>query len=202
MKIALIIFITSVVAAAAFFLWKRANARKYVNLDELEFKEGETTHLNLSELDPHDKMTALFKETAKTQAAGLDGASVTIHSVSEHDRFQSATPQSGQKLIVVDVTFAQFKDGFGVAGIELLDVGGQEVESCGGDPHQVYLNADGSVHPQQGEDYWRSNDSKSVRLYLVYSAPKSVRRVGLGYWGRVIVDRRYDVPSPKPPSDR
>ena len=203
MKIALTILIASVIVAAAFFCWKRATARKHVNLDELEFKEGETTHINLTNLDPRDEMTAVFKETAKTQAAALDGATVTIHSVTEHDHFRDATSQPGQKLIVVDVTFSQFKYGFGVAGVELLDVGGQDVQSCGGDPYQVYLNADGTVHPKQMEDYWSANEgSDSVRLYLVYSTPKSVRRVALGYWERVIVDRRYDVQLPKPPSNK
>jgi len=201
-KIALTILIASGIIAMAFFFWKRATARKHLNLDEPESKEGETTHINLSDLDPRDKMTALFKETAKTQAGGLDGASVTIHSVTEHDRFRDATSQPGQKLIVVDVTFSQFKNGFGVAGVELLDVGGEDVQSCGGDPYQVYLTADGTVHPKQMEDYWSANnDSDSVRLYLVYSTPKSVRRVALGYWERVIVDRRYDVQLPKAPAN-
>jgi hypothetical protein len=201
-KITFTILIASVIVAAALYFWKRAVARKHVNLDELEFKEGETTHVNLSDLDPRDEMTALFKETAKTQAAGLDGATVTIHGVTEHDRFRDATSQPGQKLVVVDVTFSQFKYGFGVAGVELLDVGTEDVQSCGGDPYQVYLNADGTVHPKQMEDYWSANHgSDSVRLYLVYSTPKSVRRVALGYWERVIVERRYDVQLPKPPSN-
>jgi hypothetical protein len=194
MKFTIIILGAALIIAAGLFFWRRTAARKYVKLDDPEFKEGEVTNINLGDLDPRDKMTQLFKETAKTQAAALDGAVVTIHSVTEHDRFREATPHPGQKLVAVDVTISGFKYGFGVAGIELLDVGGKDVESCGGDPYQVYLNADGTVHPKQGEGYWSGNDSgNSVRLFLVYSAPRSVRRVALGYWERVIVDRRYDV---------
>ena len=202
MKLTIILLGAALIVAGGLLFWRRAAARKYVNLDDLEFKEGEVTNINLSDLDPRNEMTQLFKETARTQAAALDGASVTIHTVTEHDRFRDATPHPGQKLIAVDVTISGFKYGFGVAGIELLDVGGKDVESCGGDPYQVYLNADGTVHPKQGEDYWSVNHStNTVRLLLVYSAPLSVRRVALGYWEQVIVDRRYDVEPPKAPSN-
>jgi hypothetical protein len=201
MKFTIIVLGAALIIAASVFFWGRASAHKHVNLDDLQFKKGGVTQVNLSDLDPRDEMTQLFKETAETQAAALDGASVAIQSVAEYDRFRDATPHPGQKLIVVDVTISGFKHGFGAAGIELLDVGGKDVESCGGDPYQVYLNADGTVHPKQGEEYWSANESSNnVRLLLVYSAPMSVRRVGLGYWERVIVDRRYDVESPKPRS--
>jgi hypothetical protein len=38
---------------------------------------------------------------------------------------------------------------------------------------------------------------KPIRVFLVYSAPKTVRKVGLGYWGRIVVDRPYEVEAAK-----
>ncbi len=200
MKIALIILVAAAMITAGVVAWRRAVAPRYVDLDNLEFKDGEVTEVNLSDLDPRDSTTASLKEIAQTKAAGLDGASVTIHGVTEYDHFRAATPQPGEKLVVVDVTFSHYRHGFTLDGVELLDVERAEVESCGGDAYQVYLNADGTLHPKQGDDYWAANpDSDTIRLYLVYSAPKPIRRIGLGYWGRVIVDRRYDVQLPKQP---
>ena len=198
MKIILILLVAGALIAAGIVAWRRVAARKYVDLDNLECKDGEVTEVNLSDLDPRDPTTAALKEIARAKAAGLDGASVTIHSVTEFDQFREATPQPGEKLVVVDVTFSHFKDGFTLDGVELLDVERADVESCGGDAYQVYLNADGTLHPKQDDEYWAANPgSDTVRLYLVYSVPKPVRRIGLGYWERVIVDRRYDVQLPR-----
>ncbi len=200
MKIVPIMLVATAIVTAGVIAWWCVAARRYVDLDNLEFKDGEITEVNLSDLDPRDPMTAFFKETAQTQAAGLDGASVTIHSVTEYDHFRDATPQPGEKLVAVDVAFSHFKYGFDLDDVELLDVERAEVESCGSDAYQVYLNADGTLHPKQGQDYWTANhDRDSVRLYLVYSVAKSVQKTGLGYWGRVIVDRRYDVQLPRQP---
>jgi len=200
MKIILIMLVATVIVTAGVVAWRRAAARGYVDLDNLEFKDGEVTEVNLSDLDPRDPTTVAIKEIAQAKATGLDGAAVTIHSVTEYERFRAATPRPGEKLVAVDVTFSHYRRGFTLDGVELLDVDRAEVQSCGGDAYQVYLNADGTLHPKQGDDYWAANaDSDTVRLYLVYSAPRSVRRIGLGYWGRVIVDRRYDVQLPKRP---
>lgn len=200
MKTPLIILLVAAVIAVALVVWKQRSSRKYVNIDDLDFKEGETTHINLRDLDPNDPLAALAKDTAQKQAAGLDGAVVTVHSVTEHDRFKAATPHPGQKLIAVDVTFADFKDGLGLAGVQLIDGEREEAESYGGDAYQVYLNADGTLHAKQGYEYWDTTaNSNSVRLYLVYSAPKSVKKIGLGYWGRIIVDRPYEVERSKQP---
>jgi len=201
MKIILIVFVATLVAAGI-IAWRRVAARKYVDLDNLECKDGEVTEVKLSNLDPRDPTTAAIREVAQARAAALDGAWVSIHSVREYDRFQAATPRPGEKLIVVDVTFSDYGQGFTLDGVELLDVGRDEVQSCGGDAHQVYLNADGTLHSKQGDDYWAANpDSCTVRLYLVYSAPKPVRKIGLGYWGRMLMKCGYDVQLPgQPPS--
>ena len=194
MKITLIILVAGAMITVGIVAWRRVGARKYVDLDNLESQDGEVTEVNLSDLDPRDPTTAAIQEIARAKAGGLDGAAVTIHSVTEYDRFREASPQPGEKLVAVDVTFSHFKDGFTLDGVELLDVERAEVQSCGGDAYQVYLNPDGTLHPRQDDDYWAANPNRdTVRLYLVYSAPKSVRRIGLGYWGRVIVERRYDI---------
>lgn len=198
MKAILIVLITGAMITAGIIAWRRIAARKYVDLDNLECKNGEVIEINLSDLDPRDPTTAALKKITQAKAAGLEGASVTIHSATEYDQFREASPRPGEKLVVVDVTFSHFKDGFTLDGVELLDVGQAEVQSCGGDAYQVYLNADGTLHSRQGDDYWAANpDSDTVRLYLAYSVPKSVRRIALGYWERVIVERRYDVQTPK-----
>ncbi len=200
MKIILILLIATAIITACVIAWRRAVATKYVDLDNLECKDGEVTEINLSDLDPRDPTTAAIKEIAQAKAAGLEGASVTIHSVTEYDQFREVSPQPGEKLVAVDVTFSHFQDGFTLDGVELLDVERAEVQSCGGDAYQVYLNPDGTLHPKQDDHYWAANPgSDTVRLYLVYSVPKPVRRIGLGYWGRVIVDRRYDIQLPQQP---
>ena len=198
MKITLVIIVLLVAGAVAIFLFTRGKSKRYVSFDDIETKEGEVTEINLSDLDPNDPMAQLFQQTAQTQAAGLDDAKVFIHSVTEHESFRDATPHEGHKLIAVDVTFSGFKYGFGLAGIQLIDGEQQEAESYGGDAYQVYLNSDGTIHEKQGYEWWDANDdAKEVRLFLVYSAPKRVKKVGLGYWNKIIVDRPYDVTPPQ-----
>jgi hypothetical protein len=192
MKTAIIILLVVLVGGVTFAIWNHGSSHRYISIDDLELKNGETTHINLSDLDASDPLAKLAKDTAKKQAAGLDGSTVTIHSVTAHDRFRDATPQDGHKLIVVDVSFTHYKDGFGLAGVQLIDGEQQEAQSYGGDAYQVYLNADGTLHVDQSGD-WLNGTNDTVRLYLVYSAPKSVAKVGLGYWGRIIVDRPYNV---------
>ncbi len=152
--------------------------------------------INLSDVDDPE-LRALFEQTARLQAAGLDGATVTIHSVTERMAFHDATPHPGHKLIVVDVTFADHKTGFGLAGVQLIDGEKEEAESYGGDAYKVFLEEDGTLMKDQSGNHlvgpmgWHYD--KPIRVFLVYSAPKAVRKVGLGYWGRIIVDQPYDV---------
>ena len=185
--------------AVTFAIWKPGSSHRHISIDDLALKNGEVTHINLGDLDPGDPFTALAEDTARRQAAGLDGATVAVHSVTAHDRFRDATPHDGHKLIAVDVSFAHYKEGFGLAGVQLIDGEQEEAQSYGGDAYQVYLNADGTLHADQSGD-WLNGTNDTVRLYLVYSAPKSVGKVGLGYWGRIIVDRPYKVaPARQPP---
>ena len=126
--------------------------------------------------------------------------------------FHGATPKDGQKLVIVDVTFTNHKDGFGLAGVLLID-GDQDGPPLG-EPHKVYLEEDGRlmadqsgshlVGPFDWDDLDRTqHDHKPIRVYLVYTAPKTIKRIGLGYWGRIIVDRPYEIegimPSTPPP---
>jgi len=149
------------------------------------------------DLNADPELRSAIQEVARLQASGLDGATVTIHSVTEHAAFHGVTPQPGHKLIVVDVTFKDHKTGFGLAGIQLIDGEKEEAESYGGDPHQIYLEEDGSLMKDQSGGHlvgpmdW-VND-KPIRVFMVYSAPKAVKKVGLGYWDRIIVDRPYEV---------
>jgi hypothetical protein len=149
------------------------------------------------ENDP--ELRSAFQEIGKIQASGLDGATVAIHSVREHAAFHGATPNTGHILVVVDVTFKDHKTGFGLAGIELLDAE-REAQSLGGDPHQVYLEEDGGLMKDQSGGHlvgpmdWKND--KPIRVCLVYSVPKGVRKIALGYWGRVIVERSFDVTGP------
>lgn len=161
----------------------------------------ETTADQVEETDLGDvddpELRALFEETARRQAAGLDGATVTIQSVTEHMAFHGATPQAGQKLVVLDVTFKDHKTGFGLAGVQLIDGEKEEAQSYGGDAFKVFLEEDGSLMKDQSGNHrvgpmdWHYE--KPIRVFLVYSAPKSVRKVGLGYWGKIVVDRPYEV---------
>ena len=152
--------------------------------------------INLSEVDDPE-LKAAFEEIARLQAAGLDEATVTIHRVTEHTTFRGATPHPGHKLIVVDVTFTNHKTGFGLAGVQLIDGEREETESYGGDPFKVFLEADGTLMKDQSGNHlvgpmdWKNEEP--IRVFLVYSAPKTVRKVGLGYWNRIIVDRPYEV---------
>jgi len=152
--------------------------------------------IDLNDVDDPELRSA-FEEIAKVQASGLDGATVTIHSVREHMIFHGAKPQPGHKLIAIDVTFKDHKTGFGLAGVQLIDGENEDATSYGGDPHQIYLEEDGSLMKDQsgahlvGPMDWEND--KPIRVFLVYSAPKSVRKIGLGYWGEIIVDRPYDV---------
>jgi len=199
MKTTLIILVLLVAVAVMVLLLARGKNKRYLSFEDIETKEGEVTQINLSDLDPNDPIAKLFRQTAQTQAAGLDDAKVTVHSVTEHESFRDATPHEGHKLVAVDVTFSGFKDGFGLAGIQLIDGEQQEAESYGGDPYQVYLKPDGTIDENQGYEWWDANcDAKEVRLFLVYSAPERVKKIVLGYWNRVIVDRPYGVTPPPP----
>jgi hypothetical protein len=152
--------------------------------------------IDLTDVDDPELRSA-FESIARLQASGLDGAIVTIHSVTAHTSFHEATPHPGQKLIVVDVTFKDHKTGFGLAGILLIDGEKQAAESYGGDPYKVYLEEDGSLMKDQSGNHlvgpmdW--NNEKPIRVFLVYSAPKAVTKVGLTYWDKIIVDRPYVV---------
>jgi len=151
-------------------------------------------------LDDDPELRSAFQEMAKVQASGLEGATVTIHSVTEQMAFHGATPHPGHKLVVVDVTFKDHKTGIGLAGIQLIDGEKEEAKSYGGDPHQIYLEEDGSLMKEQSGSHlcgpmdWHYE--KPIRVFLVYSAPKTVRKIGLGYWGKIIVNSPYDVTLP------
>jgi hypothetical protein len=151
--------------------------------------------LELGDLDP--EMQALVQDVARRQASGLDGAEIVIHSVTGRNVFHRATPQPGERLVVIDVTFTNHQPGFGLAGVELIDGRQAKARSYGNDPYQVYLNPDGTLMEDQsalhlcGPIGWKNEHP--IRVFLVYSAPPDVDWVGLGYWGKVIVDRPYEV---------
>lgn len=151
--------------------------------------------VNIEDLDQDWQEFARI--VAAEQAAGLDGATVIVHSVTERMEFYDATPHDNQKLLVVDVTFIDHKGGFGLAGVELIDGEHAHAESLGGGAYKVYLEEDGTLmKDQSGLHLCGPIDSeyeKPIRVFLVYSVRKNVKKIGLGYWGRVIVDRPYDV---------
>ncbi|WP_193215190.1 hypothetical protein [Luteolibacter marinus] len=155
--------------------------------------------IDIRDLDP--AMQDLVRDIAGKQAAGLDDAEVIVHSVTERTEFYRATPQDNEKLIVVDVTFKNHKLGFGLAGVELIDGRAQKARSYGGGAYQVYLKEDGTLMEDQSGEHligpitWKNEDP--IRVFLVYSAPKDLDQIGLGYWGKIIVDRPYKVvPAP------
>jgi len=160
----------------------------------LGLESGPPEHISLDEIDDPELRQALTT-VARTQAAGLDGATVTIHSVQEHFEFHGATPQPSQKLIVVDVTFKNYRYGFGLAGVELLEAQSGQVESLGGDPHKIFLQENGALMKDQTGSHLDGPDDYTgpIRVLLVYSAPKTVRKIALGYWSKVLVERGYDV---------
>lgn len=150
---------------------------------------------DIRNLDP--ALQELVREVGGKQASGLDGAEVIVHSVTERTEFYRATPHDDDKLIVVDVTFKKHKLGFGLAGVELIDGREKKARSYGGDAYKVYLHEDGTLMKDQsgghlvGPITWKNEDP--IRVFLVYSAPKDLDQIGLGYWGKVIVDRPYRV---------
>jgi hypothetical protein len=152
--------------------------------------------MNLSDVDSPELRAAL-EEMARVQASGLDGATVTIHSVMQQVAFQGTAPPAGNKWIVADVTFKDHKMGFGLAGVQLIDGEEEEAEIYGGDPYKVYLEEDSSLMKDQSGDHligpWGWHYEQPIRVLLVYSAPEKVRTVGLFYWGQIIVDRPYEV---------
>ena len=156
--------------------------------------------INLSDVDDPE-LRAAFESIAGLQASGLDDATVMIHSVTGHTSFHGATPHPGHKLIVVDVTFKDHKTGFGLAGVELIDGEKETADSYGGDPYKVYLEEDGSLMKDQSGNHlvgpmdWQNE--KPIRVFLVYSAPKAVTKVGLAYWGKIIVARPHEVKDSK-----
>jgi len=159
----------------------------------------EKEEIDSRDLDP--AMQDFVRGVAKQQASGLDGAEVIVHSVTERTEFYQATPQDGQKLIVIDVTFKKHKLGFGLAGVELIDGREKKAKSYGGGAYQVYLNEDGTLMKDQSGEHlvgpitWENKDP--IRVFLVYSAPKDLDKIGLGYWGKVIVKQPYKVvPAP------
>jgi hypothetical protein len=155
--------------------------------------------VDIRDLDP--AMQDLVQDIAGKQASGLDDAEVIVHSVTERTEFYRATPQDDEKLIVVDVTFKNHKLGFGLAGVELIDGRAKKARSYGGGAYKVYLKEDGTLMEDQSGEHlvgpitWKNEDP--IRVFLVYSAPKDLDQIGLGYWGKIIVDRPYKVvPAP------
>jgi hypothetical protein len=143
----------------------------------------------------------LVRGIAKLKAAGLEDAEVIIHSVTQRTEFYRATPHDGAKLIVVDATFKKHKVGFGLAEIELTDGREQKPKSYGGCGYKVYLNEDGTLMKDQSGEHlvgpitWKNEDP--IRVFLVYSAPKELDKIGLRYWGKAIVKQPYKVvPAP------
>jgi len=150
--------------------------------------------ISLDEIDDPE-LRAVLTESARRKAAGLDEATVIIHSAKEHSSFHDASPQPNQKLIVVDVTFKNHQGGFGLAGVELLEAQNGQVESLGGDPHKIFLQEDGTLMKDQSGSYLDGPDDYTgpIRVFLVYSVRKTVRKIALGYWTKVLVERAYDV---------
>jgi hypothetical protein len=155
--------------------------------------------VDIRNLDP--EMQDIIRDIVGKQATGLDDAEIIVHSVTERAEFYSATPQDGQKLIVVDVTFKNHKLGFGLAEVELIDGRAQKARSYGGDAYKVYLHEDGTLMKDQSGEHlvgpitWKNENP--IRVFLVYSAPKDLDQIGLGYWDKIIVDRPYQVvPAP------
>lgn len=143
----------------------------------------------------------LVRDVAERQAAGLDDAEVIVHSVIECSEFYRATPQDNEKLIVVDVTFKNHKLGFGLAGVELIDGRAKRARSYGGDAYMVHLHEDGTLMEDQSGEHlvgpvtWKNENP--IRVFLVYSAPMDLDQIGLGYWGKIIVEHPYNVvPAP------
>jgi hypothetical protein len=155
--------------------------------------------VGIRDVDP--EMQDLVRDIAGKQASGLDDAEVIVHSVTERTEFYRATPQDDEKLIVIDVTFKNHKLGFGLAGVELIDGRAKKARSYGGGAYKVYLNEDGTLMKDQSGEHlvgpitWKNENP--IRVFLVYSAPKDLDQIGLGYWGKIIVERPYKVvPAP------
>ena len=83
----------------------------------------------------------------------------------------------------------------GWLGVELLEAQNGQVESLGGDPHKIFLQEDGTLMKDQSGSYLDGPDDYTgpIRVFLVYSVRKTVRKIALGYWTKVLVERAYDV---------
>ena len=120
----------------------------------------------------------------KKQAEGMKNAKATVHSITTRNKFYRATPQDGQTLYVVDVTFEGCTRCFDLGFLSLItDCEFEEMgrHSCG---YSIRVNLDGSAHPDPENSFGGPVDDTEhppFRVCLVYSAKPGLEAASVVY---------------------
>jgi hypothetical protein len=120
-------------------------------------------------------------EIGRSQSAGLDGATVHVHSAAEFEGKTWIEPLNRCHLICVDVEFTNYQDGFDLDDVDVIDA--ESNENLGSNPDMYLIDAEGNPLPQEAP--W-PEQRKSIRVLLIYAVPDATRRIKLGYWNKTM----------------
>ena len=122
-----------------------------------------------------------FKEVSLVQSQGLKGATCQVQMAYNYPGKTEAEPVDGAKLIGVRVEFRDWKKGFDLDDVDVIDAA--DNQNYGSDPLIQFLTEQGDFIDDNDPDF---DAEGPLRCLLIYAVPKSCQAIKLGYWGDVI----------------
>lgn len=120
------------------------------------------------------------------QAAGLDGATVTVNAAWPYQGYSTLAPDPAAgipaRLVAVDLTVEGHTADFDPDDIEIVD--GVTLVSYGSDPHLTLIKGPGQVLAE-GDAIPAA--PAPLRMLLIYAFPKATRTFTLYYWGKALL---------------
>lgn len=119
-----------------------------------------------------------------------DDSGVVVHRVYDYTGYTWIEPTANAKRIAVDVELRNDEPRLDLDGVEIMN--GETNQSYGGHPHAVRLTGDGK--PASGSEAVTSTEqSRPLRVLLIYAVPNDTKSIKLGYWGQPLTTKSVPV---------
>ncbi len=121
------------------------------------------------------------QEVSLMQSQGLKGATCLVYTAYNYPGETEIEPVDGAKLVGVNVEFRNWKQGFDLDDIDVVDAANNQ--NFGNDPLVQFLTVDGQFIDDNDPDF---DDEGPLRCLLIFVVPQTCPTIQLGYWGNIL----------------
>ena len=149
---------------------------------------GESSSSNTVESEADDELKNFssedrkkFEEVSLVQSQGLKGATCVVSAAYNYPGKTEVEPVDGAKIIGVRVEFRDWKKGFDLDDVDVIDA--TDNQNYGSDPLIQFLTEQGDFIDDNDPDF---DAEGPLHCLLLFAVPKSCRAIKLGYWGSIV----------------